>query len=184
MTQLWSYEFDIYITWLWLMLLDFDEVSFSIQPWKYLMSRDEVNFTNYASKNTESNFSQKCNIIRSNIKIFLRNSLLCNRNVTYYNNNVFNFFYLWLKHNACHVTGIIYYAYERSRRKPVDEEDSKLGRWVSKPWIFRTSGNGIKTICILRDILFFFFTSTVYASRFILLYILLYMLLYIVLWQV
>lgn len=34
---------------------------------------------------------------------------------------------------CAHKTGIIYYVCERSRRKPVDEEDAKLGRDEKEP---------------------------------------------------
>lgn len=38
----------------------------------------------------------------------------------------------WLmKFRSFFFTGIIFYVCERSRRKPVDEEDAKLGRWVA-----------------------------------------------------
>lgn len=124
----------------------------------WYMSRDEVNFANCDLKNTQKiNFSKT-----KQIKIFLRKFVIVqSSNVIYCNNNIVNFLniclFFNLKRNACHVTGIIYYAYERSRRKPVDEEDSKLGRWVSQVLnIQNLKAMALKRYVYFYEILFFF----------------------------
>jgi len=68
--------------------------------------------------------------------------------------------------NACLfcIIGIINYMRERSRRKPVDEEDTKLGRWVFFR-IFEIHAT-VFWIYMYYGILFFGYTSTVFtASR-------------------
>lgn len=64
---------------------------------------------------------------------------------------------------------------ERSRRKPVDEEETKLGRWVS-PRIILNSRATVLWIYIymyylLRILFFCGYTSTIYRISFTLLYI-------------
>jgi len=62
------------------------------------------------------------------------------------------------------IIGIINYMRERSRRKPVDEEDTKLGRWVFFR-IFEIHAT-VFWIYMYYGILFFGYTSTVFtASR-------------------
>lgn len=73
------------------------------------------------------------------------------------------------------VTGIIYIVCERSRRKPVDEDDAKLGRWVATREITKLTRAMwyhthayIYHICITRYSLDI--TPTVYRISFILLH--------------
>lgn len=75
--------------------------------------------------------------------------------------------YLRLLFFLC-ITGIIFIIRERSRQKPVDEEEAKLGRWVAsriKIWYLICK-------CILRDTLFlwiYFYIQSIHRISFILL---------------
>ena len=53
------------------------------------------------------------------------------RHVFFFAGKLVEFSIVWNSDREISAAGIIYYVCERSRRKPVDEEDTKLGRWGS-----------------------------------------------------
>lgn len=76
------------------------------------------------------------------------------------------------------IIGIIYYVCERSRRKPVDEEDAKLGRWGS----FQSNSFDTKRHVTHENILTIF--RLIYLTSLYTLYTYIIHIFYIVLWQV